>query len=146
MTRLRLIAASFVLLSSALLPALFASSSQAADTTYTLSDYNARVTAAQTAVSDAQAAVDAAQTAYDNSSIPVITPSGSGLTVKVYNNTTSRTPNEANLCKTDVVTQIAANWGSGSIMGCNNDRVTIHYYGTITVPDSGPYSFRNIAF
>ena len=145
MTRLRLIAASFVLLSSALLPALFASSSQAADTTYTLSDYNARVTAAQTAVSDAQAAVDAAQTAYDNSSIPVITPSGSGLTVKVYNNTTSRTPNEANLCKTDVVTQIAANWGSGSVMGCNSDRVTVHYYGTITVPDSGPYYFRNIA-
>ena len=30
-------------------------------------------------------------------------------------------------------------------MGCNSDRVTIHYYGTITVPDTGSYSFKNIA-
>ena len=145
MTRLRLIAASFVLLSSALLPALFASPSQAADSAYTLDQYSAQVQAATDAVTAAQTAVDVAQTTYDNSSIPVVTSTGSGITVKVYNNTTSRTPNEANLCKTDTVAQIAADWGSGSVMGCNNDRVTVHYYGTITVPDSGPYSFRNIA-
>jgi len=146
LTRLRLIAASFVLLSSALLPALFASPSQAADTTYTLSDYNARVTAAQTAVSDAQAAVDAAQTDYDNSSIPVVTSSGSGLKVDVYNSILrNMVPNPATLCRSDTFAQIAANWGNGSVAGCNSDRVTIHYYGTITVPDSGPYYFRNIA-
>jgi PA14 domain len=111
----------------------------------TKAEYDAQVSAAQQTVKDAQAAVDAAQIAYDSSTVSVPVSSGSGLTVKVYNNTISRTPDESNLCKTDVVTQIAANWGGGSVMGCNNDRVTIHYYGTITVPDTGDYRFKNIA-
>ena len=55
------------------------------------------------------------------------------------------TPDPANLCRTGVISQIAANWGNGSVMGCNSDRVTVHYYGTITVPDTGVYNFRNIA-
>ena len=145
MTRLRLIAASFVLLSSALLPILFASPSQAADLTYTLDQYNAQVQAATDAVTAAQTAVDVAQTTYDNSSVAVLTPVGSGLTVKVYNNSMTRTPNEAYLCRTTTVSQILANWGSGSVLGCNSDRVTVHYYGNITVPDTGIYRFMNIA-
>ena len=145
MRELRKFAALLVVSFVTFVPIIISTPSQASDATYTLDQYNAQLQAATDAVTAAQTAVDVAQTTYDNSSIPVVTSTGSGLTVKVYNNTTSRTPNEANLCKTDTVAQIAANWGNGSVMGCNNDRVTIHYYGTITVPDSGPYSFRNIA-
>jgi hypothetical protein len=111
----------------------------------TLSEYNAKVTSAQKAVSDAQAAVDAAQYKYDNNLIQQILSSGSGLTAKVYNNTRSMSPNESNLCLTTTVSQINHNWGGGSVLGCNPDSVTIHYYGTITVPDTGTYRFRNMA-
>lgn len=174
MKRLRLFAALSVLTSAAFFPLLFPTPASAAlPTYYTLGEYNAALSAAQLAVSNAQlvvtdktqaletatailsvksqavvdgaTAVATAQSNYDTILIPQLTASGAGLTVSVYNNTTSRTPNEANLCKTDVVSQIAANWGGGSVMGCNSDRVTIHYYGTITVPNTGDYRFRNIA-
>ncbi|CAB4124075.1 PA14 domain containing protein, partial [uncultured Caudovirales phage] len=93
----------------------------------------------------AQAAVDAAQLDYDTNLIPQVTSGGSGLSVDIYNNTTSRNPDPATLCRHDTVTQINANWGSGPVMGCNSDRVTVHYYGTLTVPTSGQYLFRNLA-
>lgn len=86
-----------------------------------------------------------AQYNYDNNLIEQITSTGSGLIAKVYNNTMSRTPSEAYLCRTTTISEIAANWGSGSVLGCNADRVTIHYYGTITVPETTSYQFKNIA-
>ena len=141
----RLLAALFVLISGASLPILLESPVYAVDSSYSYADYVVQLNDANAAVSAAQDALTNAQAAYNSSSIPVVTSSGSGLTVKIYNNTISRTPNESSLCRTDVVSQIAANWGSGSVMGCNSDRVTIHYYGTITVPDTGAYRFLNIA-
>ena len=90
-------------------------------------------------------ALDTAKYNYDTQLIPQIVSTGSGLTVKVYNNTISMTPNESNLCRTTSVTEIAANWGGGSVLGCNSDRVTIHYYGTLTVPQTMSYQFKNIA-
>ena len=144
MRALRLIAALFVTLSVSLYPLIIASS--AYSTNYTYAEYSAQLEAANSAVSDAQAAVDAAQLAYDNSALPVVTSVGSGIAVDIYNNTfRTMSPNPANICRSDVFPQIAANWGGGSVAGCNSDRVTIHYHGTITVPDSGIYYFRNIA-
>lgn len=63
----------------------------------------------------------------------------------IYNSGATRTPDLNTLCRSDVFAQIAANWGGGSVAGCNNDHVVIHYYGMLTVPDTGPYKFRNIA-
>jgi PA14 domain len=96
-------------------------------------------------VADKLLAKNTAQYNYDNNLIKQIISNGVGLTVKIYNNTISRTPDESNLCRTDTITAIAANWGGGSVMGCNNDRVTIHYYGTIIVPQTTSYQFKNIA-
>jgi len=143
MKALRTFAALFVLLSAALLPAVSVTQAHAV----TLDEYNAQVAAATQEVTAAQAAVNAAQTNYDTFLIPDTSTatSSAGLNVKVYNNTISRTPDEANLCATATISQIAANWGGGSVMGCNGDRVTIHYFGTLTVPDTGDYRFRNIA-
>ena len=102
--------------------------------------------AAQQAATDGSTAVATAQSAYDASSVPVVVSSGSGIHVDIYNNTLKTfSPNQSNLCRSDVFTQISANWGAGSVAGCNNDRVTIHYTGTITVPDTGAYKFMNIA-
>ena len=111
----------------------------------TLQEYNARLSSAQQAVTAAQAAVDAAQYDYDNKLIPQSSSSGSGITAKVYNNTMSMNPNESNLCSTITLSQINHNWGGGSVLGCNGDNVTVHYFGTITVPNTGTYKFRNIA-
>jgi hypothetical protein len=143
MKALRTFAALFVLLSAALLPAVSVTQAHAV----TLAEYNAQVASATQEVTAAQAAVNAAQTNYDTLLIPDTSTatSSAGLNVKVYNNTTSRTPDEANLCATTTLSQIAANWGSGSVLGCNSDRVTVHYFGTLTVPDTGDYRFRNIA-
>lgn len=96
-------------------------------------------------VADKLTAKNTAQYNYDTQLISQIVSTGSGITVKVYNNTMSMTPNESNLCRTTSVTEIAANWGGGSVLGCNNDRVTIHYYGTLTVPQTTSYQFKNIA-
>ena len=96
-------------------------------------------------VADKLTAKNTAQYNYDNNLIEQVIATGSGLTAKVYNNTMSRTPNEAYLCRTTTISEIAANWGSGSVLGCNADRVTIHYYGTITVPETTVYQFKNIA-
>ena len=143
MKALRKFAALFVFISAALLPAVFVTPAYAG----TLEEYNAQVAAATQEVNAAQAAVNAAQVNYDTLLTPDTSTatSASGLTAKVYNNTTSRTPDEANLCATLTVSQIANNWGSGSVLGCNSDNVTVHYYGTITVPNTGNYRFRNIA-
>ena len=143
MKALRKFAALFVFISAALLPAVFVTPSYAG----TLEEYNALVAAATQEVNEAQAAVNTAQTNYDTLLIPDTSTatSASGLTAKVYNNTISRSPNEANLCATLTVSQIAANWGGGSVLGCDSDNVTVHYYGTITVPNNGEYQFRNIA-
>jgi len=173
LTKLRLHVAQFVLLASALFPLLLASPAQA-DATYTLEQYNALVAADTSAVQAAQTALDsanatlfaditakaladqavvdgatvlaAAQAAYDNSSVPVVSQSGSGIHVDIYNNTYhTMSPNPSNLCRSDTLAQIAANWGNGSVAGCNSDRVTIHYTGTITVPTTGAYRFMDIA-
>jgi hypothetical protein len=143
MKALRKFAALFVFISAALLPAVFVTPAYAG----TLEEYNAQVAAATQEVNAAQAAVSIAQTNYDTLLIPDTSTAttASGLTAKVYNNTMSRTPDEANLCATLTVSQIASNWGSGSVLGCNSDRVTVHYYGTITVPNTGQYQFMNIA-
>ena len=172
MTRLRLYVAQFVLLVSALYPLLLASPAHA--DTYTLDQYNAQVAAATDAVQAAQTALDSAnatlsaditakaiadqavvdgatvvaqaQAAYDNSSIPVVSQNGSGIHVDIYNNTYHTfSPNPSTLCRSDTFSQIAANWGNGSVAGCNSDRVTIHYTGTLTVPTTGSYRFMNIA-
>ena len=141
MKTLRKIAALFVFLAAIGLPAVFVPSSHAV----TLEEYNAQVAAAQAEVTAAQAAVNTAQLNYDTQLISDGSTVTTGITAKVYNNTMSRNPNEENLCTTTTLSQIAANWGSGSILGCNSDRVTIHYFGTLTVPDTGAYRFRNIA-
>jgi hypothetical protein len=143
MKALRKFAALFVFISAALLPAVFVTPAYAG----TLEEYNAQVAAATQEVNAAQAAVNVAQTNYDTLLIPDTSTAttASGLTAKVYNNTMSRTPDEANLCATLTVSQIASNWGSGSVLGCNSDHVTVHYYGTITVPNTGQYQFMNIA-
>lgn len=116
----------------------------ATDTTNVATLTDALTTATQAAV-DGATAVTTAQTAYDNSSVPVVTSSGSGLTVDVYNSYATRTPLANTFCRTTVFSQIAANWGSGSVAGCNNDHVVIHYYGTLTVPTTGSYRFINLA-
>jgi len=141
---LRLFAAIFVLLFAAFYTTLFESPASAAGT-YSLTEYNTLVDNANSAVTATQTALDAAQAAYDNSSIPVVTPTGSGIKVDVYNSSATRTPNANTFCRSTVFTQIAVNWGAGSVAGCNNDHVVIHYYGTITVPDTGAYKFMNIA-
>ena len=174
MTPLRKFAALFVATLVAFFPVIVAPPSHADGNMYTLDQYNAAVqaatdavTAAQTtldqnnavltadlaakaiadqAVIDGATAVAAAQTAYDNSSVPVVSQSGSGIHVDIYNNTfRTMTPDPNNLCRSDTFSQIQANWGSGSVAGCNSDHVTIHYYGTITVPDTGDYTFKDIA-
>jgi TolA protein len=142
---LRIIAALFVATSFAFFPALIATPSYASTPATTLAEYNAQVAAATTAVANAQAAVNTAQSNYDNNLINQVTSSGSGLTAKVYNNTMSMTPNEAALCATTTVSQINFQWGSGGILGCDPERVTVNFYGTITVPTTGSYRFRNIA-
>jgi PA14 domain len=162
MKALRTIAALFVALTVTLLPllvvttawasplddaqaALYAGQQELINATLDKHDVDALVDSAYLDLQAAQTAVAAAQTDYDTNLIPQVTSGGSGLSVDIYNNTTNRNPDPANLCRHDTVSQISANWGSGPVMGCNSDRVTVHYYGTLTVPTSGPYMFRNIA-
>jgi len=143
MKKLRTFAALFVFISAALLPAVLVTPSHAE----TLQEYNARVAAATQEVNAAQAAVNLAQSNYDTQLIPDTSTatSASGLTAKVYNNTISMTPNEENLCLTTTVSQIYFQWGSGGVLGCNADNVTVHFYGTITVPTTAVYQFRTFA-
>jgi len=159
-------AAISVLTYAAFFPLLFPSPALGVTQATTLAEYNAQIAAAdaeiarvqgllitaqqnvdsQTAIVVAkQSALATAQSNYDNNLIDQVTASGAGLTAKIYNNTMSRTPDEANLCTTTTVNQIYFQWGSGSILGCNSDRVTVHFYGTITVPTTDTYRFRNIA-
>ena len=115
------------------------------DATQAKADADLLVVNKLAAVVAAQEELTIAQTNYDTNLISQTTSSGSGLSVDIYNNIISRTPEAWQLCRHDTVSQISANWGSGSVMGCNSDWVTIHYYGTLTVPTSGQYYFRNIA-
>jgi len=167
---LRVFAALSVTLFAAFFPALIAEPAKG----MTLDEYHAAVSAASALVAQDQAAVavdnttvatlttqlaaatqaavdgatvvTTAQAAYDNSSVPVTVSSGSGIHVDIYNNTFHTfSPSQSNLCRSDTFAQIAANWGNGSVAGCNNDHVTIHYTGTITVPTTGSYRFMNIA-
>ena len=173
MITLRKFAAIIVTLSAAFFPLLLASPARA-DSTYTLDQYTAQVAAATSAVQSAQTSLDQAnatlsadiaakaiadqavvdgatvlaqaQEAYDNSSVPQVNQSGSGIHVDIYNNTLKTfSPSPNNLCRSDTFSQIAANWGNGSVAGCDSDRVTIHYTGTITVPTTGMYRFLNLA-
>jgi peptidoglycan hydrolase CwlO-like protein len=125
--------------------ALAAGQQEVTDATAAKATADARVVGASAAVLAAQAAMDEAQHNYDTQPIVTVTAAGSGLAVDIYNNIISRTPEAWQLCRHTTVSQISAQWGGGSVMGCNPDWVTVHYYGTLTVPATMSYQFRNIA-
>lgn len=96
---------------------------------------------ASTVVDQADAALIVAQNDYDTKLIS----SGStqaipGLNAEVYvgvnslGNPPQRSQSAYTLCKTMIVTQIDFNVGGGSVAGCDNDFVMIHYTGYITYP------------
>ena len=97
---------------------------------------------AQSDTDAALAAVNAAQSAYDNSSVTTGGQATPGLTMRLYNgiqsygNPPQRSDNLYTLCKTVTVSQIAADWGGGSVAGCNSEYVMIHYSGYITYPEA----------
>ena len=92
-----------------------------------------------------------AQLQYDNSSVVVGGQANSGLVADVYNNISTRgnppqrSDNVYTKCRTTVVDNIQANWGGGSVLGCNSDYVMIHYHGFITYNTSTRIYFQNQA-
>lgn len=116
--------------------------------------YNVYVTA-QSNTDAAQAAMTAAQSAYDKSSVTVGTKATPGLVADVYNNidtnvsgggtTVQRSTTAYKFCKTTVVSNIDADWGGGSVLGCNSDYVMIHYHGYITYNSTTRVYFQNLA-
>lgn len=104
----------------------------------TFTDYQTK----QAATDASQAAAQAAQTAYDTSQVVVGGQSVSGLQADVYNNVQTkgnppqRSANAYTFCRTVTVDNIQAQWGGGSVLGCNSDYVMIHYHGYITYPTS----------
>mgnify|MGYP006274669781 CR=1 FL=1 len=97
---------------------------------------------AQSATDAALLAVNVAQLAYDGSAVTTGGQATPGLTMRVYNgiqsygNPPQRSDNVYSLCRTTTVSQIDANWGGGSVAGCNGDYVMIHYTGYITYPEA----------
>jgi len=104
----------------------------------------------------AQAAYDSsvidlsmAQSNYDNNLIPDPNSPGEeripGIRADIYNQLPSSNPTRAdnlyNLCKTVTFTHINHQWGGGSVEGCGNDYVMIHYTGYLTIPESTPYGY-----
>lgn len=93
---------------------------------------------AVTARSIAEADLATAQAAYDSSSVTSGSTATPGLTVKVYNgvsaygNPPQRSDSVYQLCKTATVSNIQADWGGGSVLGCASDYVMVHYSGYIT--------------
>lgn len=121
-----------------------AQASDSADSAY--ANYQTK----QTATDTAKTASDASQTAYDASRVVVGGQAASGLVADVYNNVHTqgnppvRSANAYTFCRSIVVSQIDANWGGGSVAGCNGDYVMIHYHGYITYPsDKKVYFYAN---
>jgi len=106
--------------------------SDAVDSTY--ASYQATMAASDAA----QAAVNQAQNDYNTKLITTGGQSAPGLVADVYNNISTkgnppvRADNVYTKCQTIVVSNIDANWGGGSVMGCNSDYVMVHYHGYIT--------------
>jgi len=119
----------------------------AADTVdSTFADYQAKQDATALAKSNA----DSAQAAYDNSRIVNGAQANSGLIADIYNNVYTqgnppqKSANAYTFCRSTVVANIDANWGGGSVAGCNGDYVMIHYHGYITYPaDKKVYFYAN---
>lgn len=101
--------------------------------------------AADAAVVTAQSEMNTAQGNYDTQLIQQVTNNAQGITVDVYNNATNRTRPDGTLCLSTTFANIEHNWGGDSVAGCNPDFVSIHYYGSFTVPTTDTYQFRNIA-
>lgn len=100
---------------------------------------------AQTNLNSATDALSQAQSNYDTQLIPGVNETATqyGITARVYNNLNSSNPQRSdtayNLCLTTNLTNIQANWGGGTILGCGNDRVMIHYTGYITPTENVTY-------
>ena len=88
-----------------------------------------------------------AQSAYDASATSSGGQASPGLTMRVYNgiqsrgNPPQRSDTVYTLCKTVTVSQIADNWGGGSVAGCNSEYVMIHYTGYITSTQAQSFFF-----
>jgi len=111
--------------------------SDAADTVdATFTNYEAK----QHATDVAQLAAESALTAYNNSQVVSGGSQVAGLQADVYNginaqgNPPQRSDSVYTKCATVTVSNIQAQWGGGSVLGCNNDFVMIHYHGYITYP------------
>lgn len=96
---------------------------------------------ASQAVASADSELTTAQWNYDNNLITSgSTQTTPGLRAEVYTgvdslgNPPQRSQSAYTLCKTMTVTQIDFNVGGGSVAGCGNDFVMIHYTGYITYP------------
>ena len=105
----------------------------------------------QTVISDSNTVIsakielDSATAAYQASAVTETITTGAAIHVDVYNQAYHRSRPDGVFCRQDTYTVIANNWGNGSVAGCNGDYVLIHYYGTITVPTTDTYRFKNIA-
>mgnify|MGYP003703876511 FL=1 len=105
----------------------------------------------QTVLSDsatvilAKSELDSATAAYQASAVTETTTTGAAIHVDVYNQAYHRSRPDGVFCRQDTFTVIANNWGGGSVAGCNGDYVLVHYYGTISVPITDTYQFKNIA-
>ena len=105
----------------------------------TLSEYNARLSAAQQAVANAQSAVNTAQYNYDNNLIEQVTATGSGLTATVYNNygynNAPPIPPSRPIILNTNVSQIDFQWGGGGILGTQfSEDVMVKFEGYISSP------------
>jgi hypothetical protein len=115
-------------------------------------DAEATVNNTRTNLQEATNQLTQAQWDYDNllivdpaSNLPVAI---AGVKVDIYNRITSsnprRDPNAYTFCKTETLTQINNNWGGGSVEGCGNDYVMLHYTGYFT-PDQDITYLQNSA-
>jgi hypothetical protein len=92
------------------------------------------------AVEIAMAERDEAQIAYDNSETTSTSVVSSGVSVSAYLSIT-RSPDPSWLCSSFTSSDIAFQWSSGGISGCQTDRFSVNFTGSITIPQSGYYRF-----
>jgi hypothetical protein len=120
--------------------ALLAGQQEVADATIDKDEAQLVVDSASSAVAIALTDRDDAQIAYDNSATAITTIVSSGVSVSAYINIT-RTPDPSWLCSSFTSADIAFQWGSGGISGCQADIFSVNFIGSITIPQSGYYSF-----
>jgi hypothetical protein len=120
--------------------ALIAGQQEVADATIARDEAQLVVDSASSAAAIALADRDNAQIAYDNSETASTTIVSSGVSVSAYINIT-RTPDPSWLCSSFTSADISFQWGSGGISGCQADRFSVNFIGSITIPQSGYYSF-----